>query len=137
MKQTTSVCLFRITCHDFALRIQTDGMDGAIERDVVKRAVAFYVWPCEQDDGFGAVIINGFNALRRFGFQQTDGGARPRIGVLMWLQNREKRRFIRWFRGGSKMPEVLEFLVLWPDRRRIELIRLAETDVFRKEEIRA
>lgn len=54
----------------------------------------------------------------------------------MWLQNREKGCLKRWFRGGAEMPEVLIFLVFRPDRRRIELICLAETDVFRKQEIR-
>ena len=35
------------------------------------------------------------------------------------------------------MPAVREDFILWPDGRRIELIRLAEADVFWQEEIRA
>lgn len=107
-------------------------MDGTAEGDVSVRDIVFSIWPREQDDGFGAVIVNGFDALRRFGFQQADGWARREVGVLMWLQNREKRCFIRRFRGGAQMPEVLEFFVFGPDRRWIELVSLAETDVFRK-----
>ncbi len=68
-------------------------MDGAVERDIPKRGVAIYVLSREQDDGFGAVVVNGFDALRRVGFQQFDGWTRREIRVTMWLQYRQERGF--------------------------------------------
>ena len=112
-------------------------MDGAVERDIPERGVAFHALTREQDDGFGAIVVNGFDALRRIGFQQFDGWPRREVGVPMGLQNRQECRFIRRLRGGAQMPAVREFFVLWPDGRRIELVGLAETDVLWKEKIRA
>ena len=112
-------------------------MDGAVERDIPERGVAFYVLTCKKDDGFGAIVVNGFDALRRIGFQQFDGWPRREVGVPRGLQNRQECRVIRRLRVGAQMPAVCEFFVLWPDGRRIELVGLAETDIFRQEEIRA
>ena len=112
-------------------------MDGAVERDIPEHGVAFYVLPREEDDGFGTVVIDGFDALRRIGFQQLDGRARREVGVLARLQDRKESRFKHGLCGGTEMPAVCERFVLWPGRRWIELVRLADTDILRKQEIRS